>query len=537
MVAVPLEVYVAEKVLAERSLYEFVQQAWPHAPTACKFVDNWHVKLICDHLQAVFEEKIENLLINIPPGIGKSIISNVFFPAWCWANRPELRMLFTTYGQDLSLRDSDYCRQLLKSKWYQKRWGRKFQIRDGSDAKKRFENDKGGYRMSTSVDGVGTGEHPHIIVGDDLHKADHASSPKELQNAIDFWSVTLGTRGIMTGCRRILIGQRICPGDVSRHAKTQNNYVQLILPMRFKPGMMKPTVAGMDPRTTIGELLFPQAVPEEKVQALELTLGWKASAQLGQDPAPPEGAIFDEKKFRRVRLVGDTEWGRGLPRGYFELLDMTGNVVARVSPADCYWFQTLDYAAKVKSINDYTVCGTFALTPANDVIVFHIHREKIKIPKQFAMAMALRQRFPFVSVQAVEDASGGTTVIQTGEEEGIDFEVLRAITDKVDRAGPISRYYDNGKVYHLEGETWIADFESELLQFPLTAHDDQVDVAAWAGQHILERSLKRVGIMTADGPLPDVRGQIEAMVAAANGESGRAASNWDVLLKGLGRNP
>ncbi len=537
MVAVPLEIYVAEKILCERSLYEFVQQAWPHTKTAGPYVDNWHVAMICDHLQAVFEGRISNLLINIPPGLGKSILCNVFFPAWTWTRDPTYRLLMATYGEELTLRDSDDCRGLIKSDWYQKRWGRKVQIREGNDNKRKFESTAGGWRLSTSVGGRGTGYHPSVILCDDLHKADHATSPAELQAAIEFWSGTLGTRGILTNCSRILIGQRICRGDVSGHAIAQNRFEHVCLPMEFEHGLMGTSSIGWkDPRTQEGELIFPQLATREKVEALKATLGWKASAQLQQNPAPPEGAMFNQKNFRRVRLVGTTEWGRGLPRGNFELLDIESNVVATVSPADCYWFQTLDYASKVGTLNDYTVCGTFALTPDNDIIVFHIHREKVKVPQQFAMAMALRQRFPFVQVQAVEDAAGGISVIQEGQDKGVDFVVLKCVKDKADRAGPIARYYENGKVYHLEGEPWLPDFEIEVLQFPLGAHDDQFDVLAHAGGHVLDRSLKRVGIMTADGKLPDVRGEIEAMVAAANGRDGKGNGTWDVFLKGLPKN-
>lgn len=509
----------ANKILAERSLHTFVQLAWPHARTAGPFVDNWHVKLICDHLQAVFEGKVRNLLVNIPPGLGKSIICNVFFPAWAWTRKPKYRLLMATYGEELTLRDSDDCRALIKSSWYQRLWGHVVKIREGGDNKRKFENTAGGWRLSTSVGGRGTGYHPSVILCDDLHKADHASSPAELQAAIDFWSGTLGSRGILVDCSRVLIGQRICRGDVSAHAISQGTFMHVCLPMEFEPGLMAKTPFGCDPRTQSGELLFPQLATQEKVDALKFMLGWKASAQLQQNPTSPEGAIYDAKHFRRVRLAGDQEWGRGLPRGMFELLDIEGNVVARFSPAECFWFQAIDYASKTGTMNDWTVVGTFAITPGGDLVVFHIHRERVKVPDQFKLAMAMRQQFPFVSVQAVEDAAGGISVIQEGVDKGIDFHVLKATRDKVDRAGPISRYYAQGKVYHLEAEPWLPDFETELLQFPGGVHDDQADVAAWAGQYMLERSLARAGVYAPDDvkALPDVRAKVLALVEKMRG--------------------
>lgn len=507
---VPIEVFVAEKVLAQRHFYDFVKQAWRHACSQ-PFIDNWHVKLLCDHLQAVFEGRIENLLVNIPPGIGKSIITNVFFPAWCWTRDPSYKILCATYGQDLSLRDSDQCRQLIRTKWYQQRWGGKVKIRDGADSKMIFKTTAGGYRMATSVEGRATGEHPNLIIGDDLHKASHADSPAELRSAIDFWETTLGTRGVMTNCRRVLIGQRICRGDVYGAAKRKGGYVHVCLPMEFVPGAMEPTIAGSDPRTEPGELLFPQAVSAEKVAALKITLGYKAAAQLQQNPAAPEGALFDVKYFRYVTEVPATLDCGHYPRVTFELARDDGSVY-RCSPADCYWFQTIDFAAKVGDMNDYTVIGTFAVTPDKDIIVYDVYRDRVKIPEQFQLAMTLRKRFPFVKEQAVEDASGGISVIQEGQSKGIDFKVLKAVKDKIDRAGPISRYYQAVKVYHVQGRPWLAEYEAELLSFP-GPHDDQVDVAAWAGQLVLERSLKRVGVLEADEKnIPDIRKMIEAVL-------------------------
>ena len=61
------------RALAENSLYEFVKQAWVIVEPGKAYVDCWHVKAICDHLQAVYDGKIKNLLITLPPGVAKSL--------------------------------------------------------------------------------------------------------------------------------------------------------------------------------------------------------------------------------------------------------------------------------------------------------------------------------------------------------------------------------------------------------------------------------------------------------------------------------
>src|ERR1039458_2289652 len=78
----------AEK--ARRQFYEFVRQAWRVLEQETPFVDGMHVHAICEHLQAVSEGRIRNLIINVPPGHGKSLLIDVFWPAWVWIDHPEI---------------------------------------------------------------------------------------------------------------------------------------------------------------------------------------------------------------------------------------------------------------------------------------------------------------------------------------------------------------------------------------------------------------------------------------------------------------
>src|SRR5579863_1665607 len=127
----------AEK--ARRRLHEFVQQAWPVLEPETAFVDGMHVRAICDHLQAVSEGHIRNLIINVPPGHAKSLLAAVFWPAWVWITHPESRWLFSSYREPLATRDSVKCRRLVESPWYQERWGDRFQLAGDQNQKNRFE--------------------------------------------------------------------------------------------------------------------------------------------------------------------------------------------------------------------------------------------------------------------------------------------------------------------------------------------------------------------------------------------------------------
>src|ERR1700737_2046313 len=79
--------------MARRKLREFLEQAWPVLEPCALFVPGIHVDAICLHLQAVTEGRVRDLIINVPPGHAKSLLTCVFWPAWVWINHPEVRFL------------------------------------------------------------------------------------------------------------------------------------------------------------------------------------------------------------------------------------------------------------------------------------------------------------------------------------------------------------------------------------------------------------------------------------------------------------
>jgi hypothetical protein len=106
--------------LCELRFHEFVQEAWKVVEPGTPFVDSWHIRAICDHLEAVTRGEIRRLVINIPPRCMKSRLVSVFWPAWVWIAWPESRWLYASYSHNLSMRDSLHCRDVIASPWYQR---------------------------------------------------------------------------------------------------------------------------------------------------------------------------------------------------------------------------------------------------------------------------------------------------------------------------------------------------------------------------------------------------------------------------------
>jgi predicted phage terminase large subunit-like protein len=140
------------------SFTQFVRESWPILEPGRDFLNNWSVEAIIDHLIALVYGDIKKLVINVPPGSMKSLLTCVMLPAWIWGEvNPGFRMIFSSYANSLAVRDSTKCRRLIKSPWYQRRYGHVFQILKDEDTKSKYENNRTGFRQCTSPKALGTG--------------------------------------------------------------------------------------------------------------------------------------------------------------------------------------------------------------------------------------------------------------------------------------------------------------------------------------------------------------------------------------------
>ncbi len=114
-----------------QGLLEFVKDFWPILEPQTKFVDGWPLQAICEHLQAVTAGKITRLLINVPPGFMKSLLTDVFWPAWEWGpmQMSHLRYVTFSYSASLTQRDNRRFGDLVSSPEYQEIYGDQVALR------------------------------------------------------------------------------------------------------------------------------------------------------------------------------------------------------------------------------------------------------------------------------------------------------------------------------------------------------------------------------------------------------------------------
>lgn len=290
------------------TLAGFVREAWPVLHPETAYVHGWHIDAICEHLEAVSQGRIGRLLINVPPGMMKSLLVSVFWPAWEWTARPGLQYLTTSYSEGYVKRDSRRMRDLVESEWYQSLWGDKVSL--SRTAEISFENTARGFREGKAFASLTGGRGDRVII-DDPHSTETAESPVERENTIRVFRESVPTRlNDPKTSAIVIIMQRLHEGDVSGVTLALRlGYVHLMLPMEFEPERACITMVGgaeffRDPRSYDGELLFEDRFPREVVDRDKSTMtAYAVAGQFQQRPSPREGGLFKRHWFEFVKAV------------------------------------------------------------------------------------------------------------------------------------------------------------------------------------------------------------------------------------------
>lgn len=464
-----------------KGLRAFTRYAWDKAQPGSARLWNWHHDAVCEHLAAVSRREIRDLVINIPPGCTKSLLTCVFWPVWEWIFFPGRRWFFASFDPDLTLRDSRYALQILQSPWFSECFGERVSVAK-SVAASNFENLQGGSRFSTSVGAKATGHHPDTKVVDDPSKPLKIS--KTTLEEVERWdSGTMSTRARdPKTVANVLIMQRLHERDLAAR-RIKLGAVLLCLPMEFREKSRCVTPWARDPRTQEGELLWPERADKAEIAKLKIELGPRnAAAQLNQDPIPEGGAVFKREWFRHWKT----------PPERFDRL-----------------VQSWDCTFKDESDSDWVVGQVWGKVGATYYLLDQI-RERLNVLGTCAAIKQMRARWPRASTILVEDKANGPAVIKILEKQVEGLVAVNPEGGKVSRANAIAGLFEAGNVEAppLEGSrlgddgrfrdgNWVEDWIEELVAFPLGKHDDQVDATSQALVYLYQRGASLDAAMSA----------------------------------------
>ena len=493
--------FLLDKADCEDSFVDFIKLAWHVVEPGQDYVHNWHIDMIAAHLTAITDEMMiddekyyNRLLINVPPGAMKSLLTNVFWPAWEWGprNMPHLRYVCASHGQELAIRDSTKMRRLIQSEWYQSLWGDRVTLTGDQNAKTKFENTATGFRQAVAAGGI-TGARGDRVIIDDPHTVESAASDQMRSTTIDWFLQAVPTRlNNPDKSAIVVIMQRLHEEDVSGVILDKGlGYDHIMLPMEYEPLRAAPTMLGWeDQRETLGELLFPERFPEHVVERDKRAMGpYAVSGQFQQIPTPADGGI--------------------IKRDWWQLWEHDS------FPAFDYIIASLDTAYTEKTENDpsaLTIWGVYTEDPISTEAMkkplglkdmfqkergYKAPHPKVMLVNAWAERLELHQLVTKVAETLkkykadailIEDKAAGHSVAQELRRlyNHLGFMVITDNPNGIDKRSrlySVQHIFAEGLVYAPD-KSWADMVITQSAIFPKGKHDDLVDTVSMALRHL-----------------------------------------------------
>jgi predicted phage terminase large subunit-like protein len=161
----------------------------------------------------------------------------------------------------------------------------------------------------------------------------------------------------------------------------------------------------------------------------------------------------------------------------------SGNTVVEfeseaVDIQDLRRFVTVDLAASIKEHADYTVIAVTGFDGTN-LVVLDVLRRRLEGPDILPAVRRLQGKWD-VPVVHIERVGFQLALIQQARRDGMAVKELRADRDKLSRSLPLQARMEAGHVWFPKHAPWLGELERELLAFPNSGHDDQVDALSYA---------------------------------------------------------
>lgn len=449
------------------SFADFIREHWDLVEPR-ELIWEPHMDQVCIHLEAAARGDITRLLMNVPPGLSKSTLVSVFWPAWIWTFDPGRKFMFASYSQLLAIRDAVRMRTIVDSPRYQARWG----VLKNPDtwSASLFVNRANGFRFSGPTGGQFTGQHADIQVVDDpikpydiINAEGGDATAEQLEANATWWNVLMTSRLIsQVKSVRVIIMQRLVNDDLSGEMlKGTDPYVHLCLPMEYEPEHHCTTPFGGDWRKEKGELLAPIRFPFESVRKLEAGLGVHAPAQLQQRPLDEKGTLFKLEWFTRRHTV---------------------------VPARAMLIQSWDARFMEDGSRGDFVCGqVWAAYEASYYLVYQLC-ERLSFTETCDAIELVSSMYPKALTKLLENKANGPAIANALKKRYPGIILVEPNGSKVARAQATQPLWRAGNVSLPDSSIapWVAAYIVQHLGFPRTRNDDQVDCTSQALNYLYE---------------------------------------------------
>jgi phage terminase large subunit-like protein len=186
-----------------------------------------YVDLIVEALMRTRTGGAKRVIINLPPGHMKSMLSSILYSAWLLGVNPWARIICISYSDDLAHHFSRMTRRLMLSRIYQRTFPGTVLEKHAQDS---LTTTRGGQRMATAVNSSIAGFRADCIIIDDPMQPDAAASENGKQTLRDYYFGVVEQRLLPDGVI-VLVMHRLAPDDLTATFIEAGGWLHLALPL------------------------------------------------------------------------------------------------------------------------------------------------------------------------------------------------------------------------------------------------------------------------------------------------------------------
>lgn len=431
------------------SLYEFLKFYRKEEKNE-ELDENWHIKELCDKLEAVYRWDTKRLMINVPPRTLKTQIASIAFPAWCMGKDASKQFMDISYASWVAEDNSRDCRNMYTSKAFRLCFPRAAAILKDQDTKKYWKNEDWWHYYASGSTGTITGKGCDIMVIDDPLKPDEAMSETVRPRVNNNFHDTLKSRlNSKTDGAIVIIMQRLHNDDLCGHLLEQERKGK---GEKWEKLVISAIATRDDKKRKIGESFFKKRFPIDILMQLKKEKPITFSCQYQQNPVSKETQEFHEEWFRY-------HWGENKQKpAWLRIFTTCDPAFKKWQENDNTCIMTWGFDGDTMYILEYSV-GKWSADKMIDKIIYHIRKykpEKVGIEAFQAQSMIitfLKKKLQELSLHA-------------------NIEEIRQTGDKLSKIRKLVPMYRDWLIYHTEN---MIELEEELKAFPRGKHDDMID--------------------------------------------------------------